>query len=291
MIVRYERCYDARLPQDLSPLSRSGRSRQLPPDGAAWSVHLEQLVVLIGLFVIGLFVFRDARAQVLTAPRVVDQLQDMPAPKPNGAAAGAAALSATSTAESVPSANPLWTIPLPSLTATRERPVFSPSRRPPPPVVVAKAPAPPPPPKPVEPEKPQLSLVGTILGENGERIGLFVNPADRNALRLKLGEDHKGWVLRTVRPRQVVLKKGQQSAVLELPQRDVQTGGLPSPPPSPPLSAAPAAATNVVEPPVPTAPPPVTNPFAVGQIQMVVTPPLQLVNPVAAGQIQKARLP
>jgi general secretion pathway protein N len=139
----------------------------------------------------------------------------------------------------------------------------------------------------VEPEKPQLSLVGTILGENGERIGLFVNPADRNALRLKLGEDHKGWVLRTVRPRQVVLKKGQQSAVLELPQRDVQTAGLPSPP----LPAAPAAATNVVEPPVPTPPPPVANPFAVGQIQMVVTPPLQLVNPVAAGQIQKARLP
>jgi hypothetical protein len=255
------------------------------------------LVVRIGLFVIGSLVFGDARAQVLTAPRVVDQLQDMPAPKPKSAAAGAAAPSATSTAESVPSTNPLWTIPLTSLTATRERPVFSSSRRPPPPVVVAKAPAPPPPPpKPAEPEKPQLSLVGTILGEDGERIGLFVSPADRNALRLKLGEDHKGWVLRAVRQRQAVLEKGQQSAVLELPQRDVKTGGLPSPPPSPPLSAAPATATNVVEPPVPTPPPPppLVNPFAVGQIRMVVTPPLSPVtvnNPFAAGQIQKARLP
>jgi hypothetical protein len=42
MIVRYERCYDARLPQHLSPPSRSGRSLQLPPEGAAWPVHLEQ---------------------------------------------------------------------------------------------------------------------------------------------------------------------------------------------------------------------------------------------------------
>jgi hypothetical protein len=237
------------------------------------------LVVLIGLFVLGLFVVGDAKAQVSTAPRAADQLQDMPAPKPKSAAAGLAEPSATSTAESVPSANPLWAIPLRSLTATRERPLFSPSRRPPPPVVVAKAP-PPPPPKPAEPEKLQLSLVGTILGENWERIGLFVNPADRNAVRLKLGEDHKGWVLRAVRPRQVVLEKGQQIAVLDLPQRDVRTGGLPSPP----LSAAPAAATNVVGPPAPTPPQPIVNPFAGNQLP---TPP---VDPFAV-HFQKARLP
>jgi hypothetical protein len=246
------------------------------------------LVVLIGLFVLGLFVVGDAKAQVSTAPRAVDQLQDMPAPEPESAAAGLAAPSATSTAESVPSANPLWTIPLGNLTATRERPLFSPSRRPPPPVVVAKAPPPPPPPpKPAEPEKPQLSLVGTVLGENWERIGLFVNPADRNGVRLKLGEDHKGWVLRAVRARQVVLEKGQQSAVLELPQRDVRTGGLPSPPPSPPLSAAPAAATNVVEPLAANPPQPIVNPFAENQLP---TPPSPPVNPFAVN-FQKARLP
>jgi general secretion pathway protein N len=246
------------------------------------------LVVLIGLFVFGLFGVGDAKAQVSTATGAVDQLQDMPAPKPKSAAAGLAAPSATATADSVPSANPLWTIPLGSLTATRERPLFSPSRRPPPPVVVAKAPPPPPPPpKPAEPEKPQLSLVGTVLGENWERIGLFVNPADRNAVRLRLGEDHKGWVLRAVRPRQVVLEKGQQRAVLELPQRDVRTGGLPSPPPSPPLSAAPAAATNVVGPPAPTPPQPIVNPFAENQLP---TPPSPPVNPFTVN-FQKARLP
>lgn len=249
------------------------------------------LNVLTSLFVLGLFVScDDAKAQVLTAPRVVDQLQDMPAPKPKSAAAGLAAPSATSTAESVPSGNPLWTIPLTRLAATRERPLFSPSRRPPPPpVVVAKAPPPPPPPpKPAEPEKPQLVLVGTILEAGGERIGLFVAPG-RNGLRLKLGDDDKGWVLRAVRPRQVVLEKGQQSVVLELPQRDVKTAGVaPSPAPQ-----APAVATNVVEPPVPTPSPspptPVVNPFAANQIETVLTPTPAFVNPFAS-QIQKARL-
>ena len=188
----------------------------------AWvTVTRSSVVLLIGLCVIGLFVCGGARAQVLTAPGGVDPLRDMPAPKPKSATPGLVAPSANSAAEPVPSANPLWTIPLTSLTATRERPLFSPSRRPPPPVL-AKAPAPPPPPpKPAEPEKLQLSLVGTILGESGERIGLFVNPSDKNALRLKVGEDHKGWVLREVLPRQVVLQKGQQNAVLELPRSDM----------------------------------------------------------------------
>jgi hypothetical protein len=57
--------------------------------------------------------------------------------------------------------------------------------------------------------------------------------------------------------------------VLELQPLDVRTGGIP---PSPP-SQTPAAATKVVEPPVPTAP-----------------ASLPLVNPLAASQIQKARL-
>lgn len=248
-------------------------------------------VVLIGLCAITWFAACDAKAQALTAPQVVDQLQDMPAPKPKNATAGRAAPSGTSTAENVPTANPLWTIPLTNLTITRERPLFSPSRRPPPPVMVAKAsPPPPPPPKPAEPEKPQILLVGTILGGEGERIGLFVSPG-KNPLRLKLGEDDKGWVLRAVQPRQVVLEKGKQSAVLELPRRDVGTGGFTNPSPS----NVPAVATNVVEPlaspppQLPASPPsqPLVNPFAVGQIQMV---PLSPDSPFAGGQVQKARL-
>jgi len=260
-----------------------------PRSHPRWVIVMGSSLVLTGSFVIGLFVFGDAKAQVSTAPRAVDLLQETSAPKPKSATAGLAAPSATTAAESVPSANPLWTIPLTGLTATRERPLFSPSRRPPPPVVVAKAPPPPAPPplKPAEPEKPQLSLVGTILGENGERIGLFTNPADKNALRLKLGEDHKGWVLREVRTNVVVLEKGMQSAVLELPRRDVRTAGLMPPP----TSEAPAVATPGAAPPVPTTPSQTpVNPFAVGQIQMVLTPPLQPVDTPFANQLHKARL-
>ena len=135
----------------------------------------------------------------------------------------AAAPPATSNDNSIASGNPLWAIPVASFTATRERPLFSPSRRPPPPVAVVKvaASAPPPPPKPAEPEKPHLSLVGTIMGNNGQRIGLFVNATDKSPLRLKIGENDKGWVLREVLPRQVVLEKRQQNAVLKLQRLEV----------------------------------------------------------------------
>jgi general secretion pathway protein N len=123
------------------------------------------------------------------------------------------------TSEPAPrSANPLWGIPLKSLTATRDRPIFSASRRPPPPVV-APAPvmsaAPPPPPK--EIERPQLSLVGTVIGES-ESFGLFVDQANKVSLRLRLGEQHDGWVLRAVQGREVTLEKDQLAATLLMPQ-------------------------------------------------------------------------
>ena len=43
------------------------------------------------------------------------------------------------TAKPLPGGNPLWSIPLSALSATRERPIFSASRRPPQPAVVAPA--------------------------------------------------------------------------------------------------------------------------------------------------------
>src|SRR5580704_14002929 len=142
-----------------------------------------------------------------------------------------AAVTAPASAEHVPSANPLWGIPLQQLSATRQRPLFAPSRRPPPPVVayqLASAP-PPPPPKPSEPEKPRLSLVGTIAG-GPEGIGVFQDLASSGSvLRLKMGEGHDGWVLRTVQRREVTLQKGSQTAVLTLPLPEMSKPGLGSP--------------------------------------------------------------
>ncbi len=121
--------------------------------------------------------------------------------------------------ERTPSANPLWAIPLATLSNTRERPIFSSSRRPPP-LVVASVPvakAPPPPPKPPRVERPQLSLVGTIAGGD-QSFGIFVDQVTKAALRLKLGEEYQGWRLRSVQGREVTLERDQQTTILSLPQ-------------------------------------------------------------------------
>jgi general secretion pathway protein N len=120
--------------------------------------------------------------------------------------------------ERVLSANPLWAIPLTALSGTRERPIFSSSRRPPAPAVaqtpMAKSAAAP---KPREPERPQLSLVGTIAGSD-ERFGLFLDQSTKAAIRLKMGEDYQGWRLRSVLGREATLEKDRQIVILALPQ-------------------------------------------------------------------------
>jgi len=114
--------------------------------------------------------------------------------------------------------NPLATISLGALSDTRDRPIFSASRRPPPPAVApAAAPRTVVAPKPKEPERPPFSLVGTIIGGN-EGFGIFLEQSTQAALRLKLGEDYQGWRLRSVRGREVILGKDQQTVVLVLPE-------------------------------------------------------------------------
>ena len=118
-----------------------------------------------------------------------------------------------------PTGNPLWGVPLSALTATRERPLFTPSRRAPAPAVagpVAAAPAPPPPPPPAEPERPQLVLVGAIAN-GSEGIAVFLDQATNNVIRLRTGQDHSGWVLRSVKGREATLQKDQQTTTLTLP--------------------------------------------------------------------------
>jgi general secretion pathway protein N len=117
-----------------------------------------------------------------------------------------------------PSGNPLWAIPLSALTATRERPLFTPSRRAPAPAVagpVAVA-APPPPPPSAEPERPALQLIGAIVGEH-EGIAVFLDQATNNVIRLRTGQDHGGWVLSSVKGREATLTKDRRSETLALP--------------------------------------------------------------------------
>jgi len=124
------------------------------------------------------------------------------------------------------SANPLWAIPLKRLSVTRDRPIFSPSRRPAPPVIASDpTPAPPPPPpRKKEVEAPPLSLVGTIASDE-ESFGIFLDLATKEALRLKVGEAYRGWQLREIHGRQVTMEKDQQTAVLTLPPPGGQANG------------------------------------------------------------------
>ena len=116
------------------------------------------------------------------------------------------------------SANPLWGIPLTSLSGTRDRPIFSSSRRPPPPAVApAAVPNVAAVPKPKDPERPLLSLVGTIASGD-EGFAIFLEQSNKAALRLKVGEDYQGWRLRSVQGREATLEKDQQAVTLALPQ-------------------------------------------------------------------------
>jgi hypothetical protein len=205
--------------------------------------------------------------------------------------------------ENTLSANPLWAIPLSRLTFTRERPLFSPTRRPRPLLAKAKpAPGPiAPPAKPAEAEKPSLSLVGTIAGAAADGIGLFVNTAEKTVVRLKTGDNHKGWILRAVRPRQVVLAKGLDSVVLDLPRPDMKAGGAPPAPPGGPTPSPPAPSMSS---PISSAPPvvstlPVNTATATGSMPMpapgaatiVVQPPTTSRPPVPINPFPKGRIP
>jgi general secretion pathway protein N len=125
--------------------------------------------------------------------------------------------------EPTPSANPLWAIPLSTLSNTRGRPIFSPSRRPAPsaaaPVVQG-----PPPPKPAAIEQPPLSLVGTVLGSE-QSLGIFIDQSTKAALRLKTGEEYHGWTLRDVQPREAALERDQRTVILNLPQPEPSAVG------------------------------------------------------------------
>jgi hypothetical protein len=130
-----------------------------------------------------------------------------------------AARSADPAVESSTPGNPLWALPLKQLSTTRERPIFSPSRRPPPPAtptyvapVAIKRPE-----KPAEPERPAVSLLGTVIGD-ADRLGVFIETATGTMVRMRVGEDHQGWVLRLIKAREVTLVKDRELvAVLELP--------------------------------------------------------------------------
>jgi len=129
---------------------------------------------------------------------------------------GPAAIQAQGAQLSSPSANPLWAVPLSALTATRERPVFTATRRPltppPAPTPLIESPVPPPP----APEEPLLTLLGTATGQTNN-VAVVMDQTTKQPLRLHVGEAVSGWLLRSVDSRTMTLEKNSRFVTLALP--------------------------------------------------------------------------
>jgi hypothetical protein len=106
-------------------------------------------------------------------------------------------------------ASPLAAYSVDRLSATSERPLFSPGRRPPalPPAPIIAA-APPPPP-------PNLILFGTIMDADDARAVVGVGTADKTR-RVRIGDDIGGWKVTQIEERQLVLSLDDRSATFTL---------------------------------------------------------------------------
>jgi general secretion pathway protein N len=171
--------------------------------------------------------FNHSRASVLAATGPADSGAVETPIEPPFALRSPAIAPPSAASAGLPAGNPLWAVPLRMLNVTRERPLFSPSRRPPP-AAVAAAPSaalarrtt-----RPAAPDHPLLTLVGTIVGRH-QGIGIFVDQTSKNTISLKTGQDHDGWTLREVRDRETVFERHQREVVLALPARNVVTPAI-----------------------------------------------------------------
>ncbi|MEN3378747.1 MAG: hypothetical protein V7604_4102 [Hyphomicrobiales bacterium] len=109
--------------------------------------------------------------------------------------------------------NPLAAQTMEGLSATVDRPLFSPSRRAPapPPVPAAEAPAPPPPPAP----PPNVVLVGIVMDGESARAVIRAG-ADKKIMRARIGDDVGGWKVAQIEGRKLVLSLDDRLATFTL---------------------------------------------------------------------------
>jgi general secretion pathway protein N len=131
--------------------------------------------------------------------------------------AGLASAPVMPTNEKRATGNPLWAIPLGALSETAARPLFLSSRRPLTPSVVAAPHVPPtkPLPPPKEPDRPLLTLLGTIVGKS-RAIAIFLDEPSRGVIRLRIGQVHGGWVLVSVHRRVASFERDHRQATVIL---------------------------------------------------------------------------
>lgn len=103
------------------------------------------------------------------------------------------------------------------LTATRERPLFTPARHqplPPPPALVRQTEAPPPPP-PVPP--PAVSLLGTVLGDGPAQAFAVIKGADGSKTRhVIIGDEIENWKIANIEAQEIVISHDERSVKIKL---------------------------------------------------------------------------
>ncbi|HEY8064501.1 MAG TPA: hypothetical protein VIF40_07190 [Methylosinus sp.] len=106
--------------------------------------------------------------------------------------------------------NPLARQPIERFAATRERPLFSPSRRPPPPPATAHNDAEPPPPEP-----PAVVLLGVLTDAGGTRAYIRPNPMDK-VRAARVGDDISSWQITGIEPTRIILAQSERTKTFAL---------------------------------------------------------------------------
>jgi general secretion pathway protein N len=97
--------------------------------------------------------------------------------------------------------------------------------------VVAAPPTPlPPTPQRVAPDRPPLSLIGTISG-SPDGIGVFIEETTSRSIRIKTSQAYAGWTLVAVTRREATFQIGDRQATLTFPLPG-QDRPRPAPPPA-----------------------------------------------------------
>lgn len=96
-----------------------------------------------------------------------------------------------------------------------DRPLFSPTRRPPP-APAAPAPLDAPAMPALPPPAPSLTLSGVITGGGGG-VALLRRPQDAAPIHVALGGTVDGWTVAEIHPRAVVLRRDARSVTVDLP--------------------------------------------------------------------------
>lgn len=95
--------------------------------------------------------------------------------------------------------SPLAAQPLARFSVTRDRPLFSPTRRPPAPPPAVAAPPPPPPPPP-----PTVVLLGVVMDGDDAHALVRTDPTAK-IRRLRIGDEVGGWKVGQIEARKLVL--------------------------------------------------------------------------------------